>query len=159
MHAMLTRGIWNVLEVEKWKIYLCMKLTVWCNALHNALHMVHNVVRYFIYETVIATSSWLDNGLIKSKHCVLTINSFICTSAKYCIFVYDSVFWTKSSMIKFIWLRGWLDCHSVYKYHSPAWLMVHQDLDYANSMWWMRSGFDRGAMHHGKQRYFHITLV
>ena len=41
-----------------------MKLTVWC----NALHMVHNVgspivcgmvivVRYFVYETVIETSS------------------------------------------------------------------------------------------------------
>ena len=68
MHDMLTRGVWNVLEVDKLNIYLCMKLTVWCIALHNALHMVHNVgspivcrmvivVRHFVYETVIATSS------------------------------------------------------------------------------------------------------
>ena len=68
MHAMLTRCIWNVLEVEKLKIYLYMKLTFWCIASHNALHMVHNVgsrivcgmvivIRYFVYETVIATSS------------------------------------------------------------------------------------------------------
>ena len=74
-----------------------MKLTVWCNTLHNALHMVHNVgspivcrmvivVGHFVYETVIATSNKLDNGLTKSKHCGLTINSFICTSAEYCIF-------------------------------------------------------------------------
>ena len=68
MHDMLTRGIWNVLEVDKLNIYLCIKLTVWCNELHNALHMVYNVgspivcrmviiVRHFVYETFIATSS------------------------------------------------------------------------------------------------------
>ena len=58
----------NVLEVEKLEIHLCSQLTVWCNALHNALHMVHDpgspivcgmdiVGRCFVYETVIATSS------------------------------------------------------------------------------------------------------
>ena len=58
----------NVLEVEKLKNYLRMKLTVWCNVLHNALHMAHNVGspivcgmdivgRYFVYETVTPTSS------------------------------------------------------------------------------------------------------
>ena len=58
----------NILEVEKLKSHVCIKLTVWCNVLHNALHMVHNlgspivcgmgiIGRYFVHEMVIATSS------------------------------------------------------------------------------------------------------
>ena len=68
------------LEVKNLLNYLCMKLNVWGNALHNTLHMVHNlgspfvcgmviVVRYYVCKTVIATSSKLDIGRIQSKHC------------------------------------------------------------------------------------------
>ena len=33
----------DILEVEKLKSHVCIKLTVWCNALYNALNILHNL--------------------------------------------------------------------------------------------------------------------
>ena len=65
----------NLHERLEVKNYFCIELSVRCDALHDALHVVHNVVcqfvcetvnvvRCFVCETVIATSSELDFGLI-----------------------------------------------------------------------------------------------
>ena len=85
------------LEVKKLSNDLCMKLGVWCNALHSTLHMVHNVgsplvlgmvvvFGHFVCETVIATSSLLDNGIIQSLD---LIHSLHISQVPH--FVYDSM--------------------------------------------------------------------
>ena len=47
----------DVLEVEKLKSHVCIKLTVWC----NALHMLHNLGSPIVYGMDITTSRQLDN--------------------------------------------------------------------------------------------------